>query len=63
MSITKNKKLIKDLIDEKQKYFTDRYGNVIMAQIFTKKQFNKNLPFVKTIGKDYIVILGEDILK
>ena len=34
-----------------------------MAQIFTKKQFNKNLPFVKTIGKDYILILGEDILK
>ena len=61
--ITKNKSLIQDLIYEKQKYFTEKYGNLIMAQIFTKKQFNKNIPFVKTIGKDYILIIGEDILK
>jgi len=61
--LAKNKKLIQDLIYEKQKYFTEKYGNIVMAQIFTKKQFNKNLPFAKTIGEDYIVIIGEDILK
>lgn len=61
--MTNNKKFIKDLIYDKQKYFIEKYGNVLQAQIYTKKQFNKNIPFVKTIGKDYIVILGEDILK
>ena len=61
--ITNNKKLIKDLIFERQRYIIEKYGNIIQAQIYTKKQFNKNIPFVKTIGKDYMVILGEDILK
>ena len=61
--IAKNRKLIQDLIYDKQKYFTEKYGNIMTAQIFTKKQFNKNLPFVRTIGKDYILISGEDILK
>ena len=61
--IAKNKNLVRDLISEKQKYFSEKYGNLIMPKIFTKKQFNKNLPFIKTIGKNYIVILGEDILK
>ena len=61
--ITKNKKLVEDLIYERQKYFIEKYGNVIMAQTYTKKQFNKNLQFVKTIGKDYKIIFGEDILK
>jgi len=61
--ITKNKKLVKDLIHEKLGYFIDKYGNVITAQIYTKKEFNKNIPFVATIDKDYKVILGEDMLK
>ena len=61
--IAKNRKSVKNLIYDKQKYFTEKYGNIIMAQIFTKKGFNKNLPFIKTIGKDYILIIGEDILK
>ena len=61
--ITKNKEQVKNLIYDKLKYFGHKYGNIIMPQIYTKKQFNKNLPFVKTIGKDYKVILGEDILK
>ena len=61
--ITNNKKLIKNLIYEKQKYFIEKYGNVIQVQMYTRKQFNKNIPFVKTIGKDYIIITGEDILK
>jgi len=61
--ITKNRRSIQNLIYDEQKYFIEKYGNVIMAQIFTRKQFNKNLPFVKTIGKDYILIMGEDILK
>ena len=61
--IVKNRKPIQNLIYDKQKYFIEKYGNILQAQIFTKKQFNKNLPFVKTIGKDYILILGEDMLK
>ncbi len=61
--IAKNKTPIKNLIYDKQKYFTEKYGVIVSPMIYTKKQFNKNIPFVKTIGKDYILILGEDILK
>ncbi|MEK6835208.1 MAG: nucleotidyltransferase domain-containing protein [Nanoarchaeota archaeon] len=61
--IAKSKKPIQNLIYDKQKYFIEKYGNILQVQIYTKKQFNKNLPFVKTIEKDYILIAGEDILK
>ncbi len=61
--ITKNKNLTKDLVNKNQKYFSEKYGNIIRPQIFTKKQFNKNLSFIKTIGKNYIVIIGEDVLR
>ncbi len=61
--IAKNKKLIKDLIYEKQKFFIEKYGIIVNSMVYTKKQFNRSIPFVKTIRKDYIVILGEDILK
>ena len=61
--ITKNKRIVKDLINKRQKYFSEKYGNIIRPQIFTKKQFNKNMPFIKTIGKNYILITGEDVLR
>ena len=63
--ITKNKKLVKNIIYEKLKYFSESYGNIIIPKIFSEREFikKKSLPFIKSIGTNYIIISGKDVLK
>ena len=63
--IANNKKLVENILYEKLKYFSKSYGNIIMPKIFTEREFikKKNLPFIKSIETNYIVILGKDVLK
>ncbi len=59
--ITKEKDLCEENIAKMQNLFSKKFGNVIAAQILTKKEFEKkkNKPFIKDLlSKKYILLKG-----
>lgn len=59
--ITKEKDLCGENIAKMQTLFSKKFGNVIAAQILTKKEFEKkkNKPFIKDLlSKKYILLKG-----
>ncbi|MBW2975525.1 nucleotidyltransferase domain-containing protein [Candidatus Woesearchaeota archaeon] len=64
--ITENKKEIKEIINEKQRYITESCGNVISPYIMDRKEYHKkkDTPFMQELKKqeNYKVWWGEKII-